>query len=53
MQEGSEAQEALQSLLQGTVQCVEFSEGKMLVDQPRSQRAYLAGSFNPMHDGHR
>ncbi len=53
LQERSEAKEVLQKLLDGSVRCVEFTNNRMLVDQPRSQMAYLPGSFNPLHDGHR
>ncbi|KAK9856840.1 hypothetical protein WJX84_011829 [Apatococcus fuscideae] len=52
-EQGPEAKEALQKLLQGSIRCVEFMEGRMLVDQPRPGLAYLPGSFNPLHNGHR
>ncbi|KAK9815499.1 hypothetical protein WJX72_004708 [[Myrmecia] bisecta] len=43
----------LEALLAGRVQTVEFSGGQVVVDAPRRGRIYLAGSFNPLHEGHR
>ncbi|GMH41182.1 hypothetical protein BSKO_09092 [Bryopsis sp. KO-2023] len=44
--------EAIDGLLHGTVDCVEFCGDEVVVDAPRARRAYLSGSFNPLHDGH-
>jgi len=46
-------EEPLQELLSGRARCVEFSGGRVYIDAPRSNRVYLPGSFNPLHDGHR
>ena len=43
----------VKALLEGKVQTVEFSNGNVVIDAPRSGRVYMAGSFNPLHDGHR
>ena len=43
----------VEALLEGKVQTVEFSGGNVVVDAPRAGRVYMAGSFNPLHDGHR
>ncbi|KAK9837625.1 hypothetical protein WJX74_001654 [Apatococcus lobatus] len=53
LQDNPEAQVALQKLLEGSIQCIEFSGDQVLIDQPRAGLAYLAGSFNPLHNGHR
>ena len=49
----TEVADPVQALLDGKVQTVEFSNGNVGVDAPRSGRVYMAGSFNPLHDGHR
>lgn len=49
----TEVADPIQALLDGKVQTVEFSNGNVVVDAPRSGRVYMAGSFNPLHDGHR
>eukprot|EP00878_Enallax_costatus_P037938 GHUV01043046.1.p1 GENE.GHUV01043046.1~~GHUV01043046.1.p1 ORF type:complete len:256 (+),score=113.07 GHUV01043046.1:93-860(+) len=47
------AAEPLQDLIDGKVQCVEYSGGHVFVDAPRSAgKVYLPGSFNPLHEGH-
>ena len=46
-------EEAIQCLLDGKVNCIEFAKGHVLGNAPRSKRVYLPGSFNPLHDGHR
>lgn len=43
----------LEALLQGKVKTVEYSNGQLIVDAPRRGRVYMAGSFNPLHKGHR
>lgn len=43
----------LHELLNGRVDCVEFSGGHVYVDAPRGGMVYLPGSFNPFHQGHR
>ena len=48
-----EVADPLKALLEGKVQTVEFSNGNVVIDAPRSGRVYMAGSFNPLHDGHR
>lgn len=48
-----EMADPVKALLEGKVQTVEFSNGNVVVDAPRSGRVYMAGSFNPLHDGHR
>ena len=53
VQDNPEARAALQKLLQGSIQCIEFTGQQILIDQPRAGLAYMAGSFNPLHDGHR
>lgn len=49
----TEVADPVTALLEGKVQTVEFSNGNVVVDAPRSGRVYMAGSFNPLHDGHR
>jgi hypothetical protein len=50
---GEEPRDALEALLAGDADAVEFSGGRVLVDASRGGRVYLPGSFNPLHDGHR
>ncbi|KAL3139080.1 hypothetical protein ABBQ32_005876 [Trebouxia sp. C0010 RCD-2024] len=52
-EEVTEMADPVKALLEGKVQTVEFSNGNVVVDAPRSSRVYMAGSFNPLHDGHR
>lgn len=54
LQEGvEELEDPLEALLQGKVKTVEYSNGQVIVDAPRRGRVYMAGSFNPLHQGHR
>ena len=46
-------EEPLQDLLDGRARSVEYSGGQVIVDAPRRGRAYLPGSFNPLHEGHK
>ena len=43
----------LEALIQGKVKTVEYSNGQVIVDAPRHGRVFMAGSFNPLHKGHR
>lgn len=52
-EEVTEVTDPIKALLEGKVRTVEFSNGNVIVDAPRSGRVYMAGSFNPLHDGHR
>ena len=52
-EEVHEVADPVKALLEGKVQTVEFSNGNVVIDAPRSGRVYMAGSFNPLHDGHR
>ena len=52
-EEVQEVADPVKALLEGKVQTVEFSNGNVVIDAPRSGRVYMAGSFNPLHDGHR
>jgi nicotinic acid mononucleotide adenylyltransferase len=45
--------DAVDRLLKGSAQTVEFSGGHVFTDAPRRNRLYLPGSFNPLHDGHK
>lgn len=45
--------DAIQMLLNGQTKTVEFSGGSIFLNAPRSNRIYLPGSFNPLHDGHK
>ena len=52
-EEVQEVTDPVKALLEAKVQTVEFSNGNVVIDAPRSGRVYMAGSFNPLHDGHR
>ncbi|DBA84041.1 TPA: hypothetical protein ACH3X1_006523 [Trebouxia sp. C0004] len=52
-EETSEIADPISVLLKGDVQSVEYSSGNVVVDAPRGGRVYMAGSFNPLHEGHR
>lgn len=52
-EEVQEVTDPVNALLEGKVQTVEFSNGSVVIDAPRPGRVYMAGSFNPLHDGHR
>lgn len=52
-EEATEMADPVKALLEGKAQTVEFSNGNVVVDAPRSGRVYMAGSFNPLHEGHR
>lgn len=43
----------VKDLLEGRIQTVEYSSGNVVVDAARAGRVYMAGSFNPLHEGHR
>ena len=47
------AADPVNALVTGQATCVERSMGTTVVDAPRRNCVYLAGSFNPLHDGHR
>lgn len=49
----TEVTDPISELLKGNVQTVEYSNGNVIVDAPRGGRVYMAGSFNPLHEGHR
>ena len=49
----SETADPIQALLDGKIQSVEYSNGSVIIDAPRAGRVYMAGSFNPLHEGHR
>lgn len=52
-EELTEMADPVEELLQGRVRTVEYSNGRVVVDAPRSGPVYMAGSFNPLHQGHR
>lgn len=52
-EETTEIADPINGLLKGDVQTVEYSNGNVVVDAPRGGRVYMAGSFNPLHEGHR
>ncbi len=43
----------VEELLKGNIQTVEYSNGNVIVNAPRGGKVYMAGSFNPLHEGHR
>ena len=49
----TEIADPVEELLKGRVRTVEYSNGNVVVDAPRSGKVYMAGSFNPLHEGHR
>ena len=49
----TEIADPIEELLQGRIKTVEFSNGNIIVDAPRHGKVYMAGSFNPLHEGHR
>jgi len=52
-EETTEVADPISALLEGDVHTVEYSNGNVIVDAPRGGRVYMAGSFNPLHEGHR
>ncbi len=52
-EETTEIADPISALLKGNVHTVEYSNGNVIVDAPRGGRVYMAGSFNPLHEGHR
>jgi len=44
--------DALEALVAGQVECVEFANGEVTVGAPRKHLVLLPGSFNPLHQGH-
>ena len=52
-EETTEGTDPVSELLKGNVQTVEYSNGNIIVDAPRGGKVYMAGSFNPLHEGHR
>ncbi|KAL0028740.1 hypothetical protein WJX79_003641 [Trebouxia sp. C0005] len=52
-EETTEIADPIDALLKGDVQTVEYSNGNVVVDAPRGGKVYMAGSFNPLHEGHR
>ena len=43
----------VEELLAGRVRTVEYSNGNVIVDARRGGKVYMAGSFNPLHEGHK
>lgn len=52
-EETTEIADPITVLLKGDAHTVEYSNGNVIVDAPRGGRIYMAGSFNPLHEGHR
>lgn len=49
----TEIADPIAELLKGNIETVEYSNGNVIVNAPRGAKVYMAGSFNPLHEGHR